>query len=78
MIITFNAQTQPVERVEHAMEILFADKIRKYCCANGRYIFVVDTDLEEQIVEEKISLFYYCDIITFDDKLYPDYTPSWT
>lgn len=77
MIVTFNAQTQHVERVKHAMEILFGHGIKKFYSSNGRYILVVETDLEEFSVEEKISLFNYSDVVAYDPNIDGEYTPEY-
>lgn len=73
MIITFNAQTQYVERVKHAMEILFGHGIKKFHHVNGHYILVVETEYEEEVVEDKISLFNYADVIAYDADKDDDY-----
>ena len=75
MIITFNAQTQLVYHVRQTMELLFKDKIRKFMWQSGRYIVIVDTDMDETEVERKVVMFNYADVLALDEVNSPAYVP---
>lgn len=77
MIITFASETHATQQVKHAMEILFGRGIKKFYSSNGRYILVIETELEEFSVEEKISLFNYSDVVAYDPRIDDDYTPEY-
>lgn len=77
MIITFNAQTQLVSHVRQTMELLFKDKIRKFMWQSGRYILIVDTDMDEAEVEYMVTRinYAYADVLVLDEVKSQNYVP---